>query len=132
MDSSKASESSLLGIYKMHRAGLRVRLEVHGNKILPTRVWALVKCDFGFETGTELLLEASDQAIKIRRNGRFNFRWQTSRSRTRLVGRLRNGKIIGFYSKWYLEGSGANEKGLCGTGRPGKRAEHFVARRIAR
>lgn len=129
MNSSEASGNNILGIFKMHRAGLRVRLEVHGNKILPTRVWALVKCDFGFEAGTALRLEAPDQAIKIRRDGRFSLRRETSRSRTRLVGRVKQGVIVGFYSDWYLEGSGANEKGLCGTGRPGKRSEHFVAKR---
>jgi hypothetical protein len=110
----------------MHRPGFRVRLEVRGREIFPTRVWVLRKCSSGFEGSGGLFLEEPGQVILIRRDGRFEYEFPSSEEifhRTRLAGRVGRTRITGFFFEWdYVHGD------LCGTGRPGKRALHFVAR----
>jgi hypothetical protein len=112
-------------VYKMHRPGFRVRLEVRGREIFPTRVWARRKCSSGFEGNSELSLEEPGQGIPIRRDGGFDFEFPSEGfpERTRLVGRVAEIKITGFYLDWSIQ-----NHVLCGTGRPDKRALHFVAR----
>jgi hypothetical protein len=126
-ESWSRSDRSRPVVYTMHREGLRVRLEVRGSEIFPTRVWARRKCSNGFEGGSGLLLEEPVSAIPIRPHGRFGYRsfigegfW----SLTRLSGRVYSRAIRGFYLERSREGAGP----ACGTGRPGDRALHFVAR----
>ena len=110
----------------MHRPGLRVRLEVRGREIVPTRVWALDKCSSGFEGSGGLFLEEPGQVIPIRRNGRFDYEFHGNEEywgQTRMGGWVSRTKIIGFFMHWDFE-NGV----LCGTGSPGNRALHFVAR----
>jgi hypothetical protein len=116
-------------VYKMYRPGLRVRLEVRGNKIIvPIYVWALRKCSNGFEGGSGLFLEEAGQGIPIRPDGRFERKhFLAGESRlNRLSGRVRRRTIRGFYLQRNKEGPSGP---LCGTGQPGDRALHFVARR---
>jgi hypothetical protein len=119
------SGSSPNRIYKTYRDGLRVRLEVRGDEIVSTGIWVLRRCSDGFEAASGLSLQEPDQAIPIRPDGRFEFKWFNLYERTRLAGRVSGTKISGFYLEWEQD-----SKSVCGTGRPGKRAMHFVAHRI--
>ncbi len=114
-------------VYKMYRPGLRVRVEVRGNELFPVYVWALRKCSDGFEGGSGLFLEEPGHGIPIHPDGRFERKhFLAGESRlTRLSGRVRKKAIRGFYLQRNKEGPSGP---LCGTGRPGDRALHFVAR----
>jgi len=113
-------------VYKMHRPGLRVRLQVEAGVIFPTRIWARTSCSNGFEGGSGLFLEepTSSQEIFINHKGRFKYDFPARelREEALLAGRVYERKITGYYLEWDYEGGV-----LCGTGQPGDRAVRFVA-----
>lgn len=123
--SAKADSSTPHKVFRMHRPGLRVRLEVRGGEIFPTRVWALSRCSSGFEGSGGLFLEEPGQGLPIRPDGRFEYEFSSDEIffHTRLAGRVSRTKITGFFLRWHFD-----DRDLCGTGRPGHRALHFVAR----
>lgn len=122
---TSSSHTSAVKVYKMHRPGLRVRLQVQEGVIFPTRVWALRRCQkSGFEGASGLFLEEPGQAIPIDHKDRFAFVFpQDFGQRTRLGGHVYERKITGYYLEWEHVALD-----VCGTGQPGDRVLRFVAR----
>jgi hypothetical protein len=124
---ASSSDRGSAKVYRMHRPDLRVRLQVQGGVIFPTRVWARTRCSSGSEGASELLLEepTPSQEIAIGRRGRFKYEFPARESRLEavLAGRVFERKITGYYLEWDYEGGV-----LCGTGQPGDRVLRFVAR----
>jgi hypothetical protein len=120
------SHRASVKVYKMHRPGLRVRLQVQGRVIFPTRVWARTRCNkSGFEGGSALTLAepTPSQEIAIDRKGRFEYIFPRQfGERTRLGGHVYDRSIKGYYLEWEFDGFE-----VCGTGQPGNRVLRFVA-----
>jgi hypothetical protein len=121
-----SSSQGSVKVYKMHRPGLRVRLQVQSGVIFPTRIWARERCSSGFEGASGLSLEepTPSQEIPIDNKGRFKFVWDPFGGKTELRGHVYERKITGYYLDWEYDGT----DGVCGTGRPGDRALRFMAR----
>jgi hypothetical protein len=123
---ASSGDQGSVKVYKMHRPGLRVRLQVQAGVIFPTRIWVRERCTNGFEGASELFLEEPTpaQEIRIDHRGRFKFVRDRFGGKTELVGHMYTRKITGYYLSWEYDGT----DGVCGTGRPGDRALRFVAR----
>jgi len=124
---ASSSDQGSVKVYKMHRPGLRVRLQVQGRVIFPTRVWVRQRCsESGFEGAAKLSLEEATptQEITIDHKGRFKYVFPRDYGQTIRLGRhVYKRKITGYFL--WQEYNGLE---VCGTGQPGNRVLRFVAR----